>query len=989
MSENSVEIGSQDYKPQFIKFHDLMRFRVREILLVSSFYDAFVLEEDGRLSEKIFSEYVDLNLRFIPRITRVSNAEEAFDALKNKTYDMVITMTRISDMNPYDFGLKVKQMKPSMPVILLTFEWIGVEWLIKFRDRKSIDKVFYWSGDTRILLSIIKFVEDMKNVDHDTKLGVRVILVVEDSPRFYSLFLPIIYTEIMTQTRMLISEGVNDLHRLLRMRARPKIIMAETYEEAKKLYRKYKNRMLGIISDIRFPRKGELDPEAGLRLAKKVKSEIPDIPFLLQSSEEKNLKPAKQLGICFINKNKEDYTVKIKNFILSSFGFGDFVFKTPEGKEIARAKNLSEFINMLKIIPEDSLSFHASRNHFSIWLRARTEFELAEELRPKKVSDFNSIQDLREHMIESVQNLLNKNRTGVITDFTQTRFDSQNSFVRIGNGSLGGKARGIAFLNTLINKSGLKERFKDIEIKTPNTFVVCSEVFDDFIESNDLLNFAINENNNTKIAKKFLKSKLPEYLNNDLYTIVKNINYPLAIRSSSLLEDSQMLPFAGLYSTYMIPNNSEKIKVRLRQLKNAIKLVFASVYFKSPKEYVKNTYFRIEEEKMSVIIQQVAGQRYEDYFYPVVSGVAQSYNFYPISHMEPDDGISHLALGLGMTIVEGERVYTFSPRYPNMNPPYSTPLEFVKNSQTVFYALDMSESEIKIVENEKFSLKKLSLEDAERHGTLFFVGSTYSGIDNAIRDTLSIKGPRVITFANILKYNIFPLADILTEILKIGFKAFGSHIEIEFAVNLFSDKERKPEFYLLQIRPMVVGSESIEIDIKEDEFNNAFISTEHSLGNGVYDDLDTIVFVDPDKFDISKSVQIAREVGEINEYFKKKNKNYVLIGFGRWATSDRWLGIPVDWSQISQAKVIIESNTDKLIVEPSHGSHFFHNMIALRLGYFHIRRNRENEFINWDFIKKDKSRVKEFSEFVSYVEFNEPFIVKINGRTSRAIIFKF
>jgi len=983
--KKNYELETQDYKPQFIKFHDLMKFRVREILLVSSFYDAFVLEEDGRLSEKIFSEYVDLNLRFIPRITRVSNAEEAFNAIKNTTYDMVITMTRISDMNPYEFGLKVKQMKPGIPVILLTFEWIGVEWLIKLRDRKSIDKVFYWSGDTRILLSIIKFVEDMKNVDHDTKLGVRVILVVEDSPRFYSLFLPIIYTEIMTQTRLLISEGVNDLHRLLRMRARPKIIMAETYEEAKKLYRKFKNRMLGVISDIRFPRKGELDPEAGLRLAKKVKSEIPDVPFLLQSSEKKNLQAAKELNICFINKNSEDFTVKVRNFILSSFGFGDFVFKTQDGKEIARAKNLSEFMNILKFIPEESLSFHASRNHFSIWLRARTEFELAEELRPKKVSDFDSIQDLREHMIDSIQNLLNRNRTGVITDFTQTRFDSHNSFVRIGNGSLGGKARGLAFLNTLISKSELKEKFKDVEIKTPNTFVICSEVFDDFIEKNELLNFAIKEDNNSKIARRFLKAKLPNYLNDDLFTIVKNIDYPLAIRSSSLLEDSQMLPFAGLYSTYMIPNNSEDVKVRLKQLKNAIKLVFASVYFKSPKEYVKNTYFRIEEEKMSVIIQQVVGQKFEDSFYPVVSGVAQSYNFYPISHMEPEDGISHLALGLGMTIVEGERVYTFSPEYPNMNPPYSTPLEFVKNSQTVFYALDLSNKNIKIVDNEKFSLKKLSLEDAERHGTLFFVGSTYSGVDNAIRDTISIKGPRVVTFANILKYNIFPLSDILSEILKIGFKAFGSHIEIEFAVNLFKDKQRKPEFYFLQIRPMVVGSESIEVEISEDEIKKSIISSNHTLGNGVYEDIDSVVFIDPEKFDISKSVQIAKEIEKINDLFIKKNKNYILIGFGRWATSDKWLGIPVDWSQISEAKIIIESNTKNLIVDPSHGSHFFHNMIALRLGYFHIRRNSEEEFLLWDKLKE--LGVNEFSDYVSYIELNEPFIVKINGRTSKGVIY--
>jgi len=976
----------KDYKPQFSIFHDLMKFRVREILLVSSFYDAFVLEEDGRLSEKIFSEYIDLNLRFVPRITRASSATEALKMLKKSSFNMVITMTRIADMDPQQFGAKVKELKPDMPVVLLTYEWIDSDTLMKLRYTKSIDKIFLWSGDTRILLAIIKYVEDLKNVDNDTKLGVRAILIIEDSPKFYSMFLPLIYTEIMTQTRLLISEGVNDLHRLLRMRARPKILMAETYEQGIKIYNKYKKNLLGVLSDISFPREDKIDPNAGFRFARKVKKDISDLPFLLQSSDLENKTIAYKKGLDFLNKNSNNLLHDLSNFILSNFGFGDFVFKDKQGEETGRAKNLYEFEKMIQIIPAESLEFHAKRNHFSIWLRARTEFDLADKFRPKKASDFKNIEDIREFILSELQKLLYKNQYGVITDFEQTQFDSENSFIRLGNGSLGGKARGIAFINTLLAQTKLYEKFKDVEIKTPYTFVICSEVFEEFIEINKLQKFAISETDNDKISKKFMKKRLPDKIVQDLKTLLINIKYPIAIRSSSILEDSQTLPFAGLYSTFLIPNNNPLLNKRLIQLCNAIKLVYASVFFKSPKEYIRNTNFSVEEEKMAVIIQQAVGQNYNNNFYPVVSGVAQSYNYYPISHMEPDDGVIQLALGLGRTIAEGDQVFRFSPKYPEMNPPFSSIDEYLKKSQNYFFSINLSNSDLKIINDETFSLNRLNISDAEEHDTLFFVASTYSAEDNVIRDTVSIKGPRIITFANILKFNLFPLSEILNEVLEIGREAFGSHIEIEFALNLFKDKKKRHEIELLQIRPMIAGKEKVNISLDNVNRNDIICKSEHSMGNGVFLDLYDLVYVDPYSFDASKSRKIANEVGQINQKFIDKNLKYILIGFGRWGTSDPWLGIPVEWYQISKAKMIIESNLKNFNIDPSQGSHFFHNMIALQMGYFHIGRDCEEEFILWEWIKKQKTCTQ--TKYVKHIKFSKPFTVKINGRDSKGLILK-
>ncbi len=977
---------ASDFEVQFSGFHDLMKFRVREILLVSSLYDAFVLEEDGRLAERIFSEYLDLNLHFIPRIYKVSTAEEALRALQNQAFDLVITMARISDMNPIEFGQRVKEMDPEKPVVLLTYDVIDPVLLEKIREVKSIDKVFYWSGESKILLAIIKYVEDLKNVPYDAPAGVQVILIIEDSPKFYSLFLPYIYTEIMTQTRLLISDGVNDLHRMLRMRARPKILMAESLEDGLNIYEAYKHNLLGIISDVRFPNQGVLDAQAGLLLAEKVKSEVSDLPILLQSSDDKARQRAEQLNATYLNKSSPNLGLELKNFILHNFGFGEFIFRHQDGTEICRARNLTEFTSKIPTIPIESLEYHARRNHISIWLRARTEFELADELRPIQVSDFSDAEEMRNFILKALQRRIDQLQLGVIKDFGSSQYYADNTFIRIGSGSLGGKGRGLAFINALLANSAAFGKFPDIDIKTPQTFVLGTEVFEEFMEMNNLQEFAVNCRDEEKIAARFLDGKFPANITHDLFALLEKISYPLAVRSSSLLEDSQLLPFAGMYRTYMIPNNHVDLRVRAGQLLDAIRLVYASVYFQNPKEYVKNSGFRIEEEKMAVIIQQVAGVHYGQSFYPVISGVAQSYNFYPISHMKPEDGIVHLAMGLGKIITDGEQIYRFSPAYPQMNLPYSSALEYVKNSQSSYLTLDIGKPGLKVQLDENFSLKKLEISEAENDGTLFFIGSSYSPEDGRIQDSLHINGPRVITFANILKYNIFPLSDLLQNLLSLGKTAFGTHVEIEFAINLYKKNTKKPEFYILQIRPMIAGNENYEVSVDSMDPRTSLCFSNHAIGNGIFRNIFDLIYVKPEDFDISKSDRIAMELDELNQSLDEEQRNYILLGFGRWGTADPWLGIPVEWHNISQAKVLIETSLGDFNIEPSSGSHFFHNLISLRLGYFSIRKMGETEHISWDWIRRQPAYRE--TKFLRHLRFEHPFVVKIDGRTSTGLILK-
>lgn len=970
---------------QFSGLHELMNFRVREILLVSSPYDAFVLEEDGRLTEKIFSEYLDMNLQFAPRFQRVSSAEEAFSAMQNRSYDLIITMARISDMNPLEFGKLIKEVYPGKPLIMLTYDSLNNELIRQIREIKSIDKVFYWSGNNKILLAIIKYIEDLGNLEVDCGQGVQVILVVEDSPWYYSQFLPIIYIEIMKQTSYLISHGVNNLHRLLRMRARPKILLAETYEEALGIFNRYRNNILGIISDFAFPKDGKPDGEAGLKLIRKIKEEMPYLPFLLQSEEKTNESKANKNGIRFLNKNSPNLHLELRTFILENYGFGDFVFSYPDGRVISKAANISEFEKLIMVIPDESFLYHASRYHFSKWFRARTEFKLAEEIRQIQISDFKDTNEHKEYILARIEAHFKRTEEGVITDFGLSRIDIENSFVKLGSGSLGGKGRGVAYFNSCLAKTSIFKKY-NIKIKIPHSFVICSEVFEEFLEKNNLQKMAINADNESEIGEKFLSAQLSEKITGDLRELINKIDYPLAVRSSSILEDSQMLPFAGIYSTFILPNNHPDPEIRLSQLLDAIKLVYASVFYQSPKKYINNADLRIEDEKMAVLIQQLIGETHGDIFYPVISGVAQSYNYYPISYMKPEHGVVSMALGFGKSVVEGEQVYRFSPVFPKMNPPYASPAEFLKKSQNNFYSLNLKNNAVRITANQRCTYESFNLEKAEADGTLAFVGSTFSSDNDAIYDTLSVQGPRAVTFAPVLKHNLFPISDIINDLFNIGREAFGSEVEIEFAVNLPVDKNKEMEFYFLQMRPMVAGRELQEVKVDAYDMEDVLCKSLHTIGNGIYNDICDIIFIDPEKFELCQTKTIAREVGELNQLLFDEKRKCVLVGFGRLGTSDPWLGIPLQWSQMSQAQVVIEADLNNLQVEPSLGSHFHHNLTSLKLGYFHIGKFDDSDYFDWNWIKRLK--VIRQTQFVKLVRLENPLLVKIDGRSSNGIILK-
>ncbi len=979
--------NSKENDTKFSRFHDLMKFRVREILLVSTPYDSFVLEEDGHLSDKIFSEYLDLNLQFVPRIAHASSAEEAFEALKNRTYDLVITMPRISDMSPLEFSGRVKETYPDKPIVMLTYETLDNDTLKTIRESKSIDRVFVWSGNSQILLAIIKYVEDRGNVEEDSEQGVQVILVVDDSPGYYSQFLPIIYTEIMKQTRYLISHAVNDFHRLLRMRARPKILLAISYEEAIEMVQKYRNNLLGIISDIGFLKEGAVYSEAGLELAAVVKDKIPDLPILLHSEETENIRKAEKLGMSFLDKNSPNLLKELRNYILDNYNFGEFAFRSARGEIISRASDISSFERAIRVLPDESLVYHASHHHFSRWFRARTEFEVADQLRERETDAPQNIKKFRDFMDDCLDEIFRSYQKGGIVDFGLSKMNFENSFVRLGGGSLGGKARSVAFFRNLIANSDLQQKYPGVKLKIPSSFVICSEVFEEFMYMNDLQDMASNSSDEEEIAKKFLSARLPEEITENLWKLIFEIDYPLAVRSSSILEDSQVLPFAGIFKTYILPNCHSDPEVRLKQLVDAVKLIYASAFFQSPKGYAKNADVRIEEGSMSVLIQQLVGESHGDIFYPVISGVAQTYNYYPYSYMRPEQGIVSLALGLGKAIVDGGRVYAFSPAYPRMNPPYASPLEFMDNTQSSFYTLDLSESSKHLAIDDECTYKKIGLERAAQDNTLQYVASTYLAENDYILDTFAAQGPKIVTFASILKYNSFPLVEIVRDLFELGKNAFGTDVEIEFAVNIPIGKEKIPEFYFLQIRPMVVGREARDVKIDDYRDEDVICMSTHIIGNGAYKDITDIIFVDPDLFELNKTNMIASEIGELNKLLANERRKCVLMGFGRIGTSDQWLGIPLVWWQMSQAKVVVESDLGNLVVEPSLGSHFHHNLTSLKMGYFHIGQKIGSEDrINWNILKQ--APVVHQTGHVKLVRFDKPLVIKIDGQSGRGVILK-
>ncbi|MBI3586409.1 MAG: histidine kinase [Ignavibacteriales bacterium] len=966
-----------------------MRKRIRDVLIVSSLYDLYLFEEDGRLYELIRNEYQGLNLSHAPELTRVSSGREALALIKEeKPFDLIITTLHIEDMPALRLARQVRDAGLDVPIILLAYDNRELQELVAHHDTSIFDKIFIWQGDFRLIIGIVKYLEDRMNVDHDTRIvGAQSVILIEDNVRYYSSFLPIIYTELLKQSRRLISEGINLSHKFSRMRARPKILLCSTYEEAWDYFEKYEECILGVISDVDFARNGRDDPRAGLEFARKVKARQDDIPILLQSTVIDHEAEAKEIGCSYLVKDSPMLLQELRQFMVQYFSFGDFIFRAPDGKEVGRATDLQSLEEQLRILPQESIRYHAERNHFSKWLKARTEFWLAHKLRPRKVSDYASVEALREDLISSLKEYQKIRQRGIITDFKKESFEPSSSFARIGGGSLGGKARGLGFVNILINNYNLHDKFEGIEIHVPPAVVIGTDVFDQFLEENNLRSFALSSTDDREITRRFLEAKkFPEGILAELVGFLELICDPLAVRSSSLLEDSQYHPFAGVYETYMIPNNDPNPLVRLNELVNAIKRVYASTFYQSAKDYIKVTSYRLEEEKMAVIIQKMVGSQHENRFYPDFSGVAKSYNFYPIAPQTASDGIVSTALGLGKTVVDGGNTLRFCPRYPNHLLQFFSPEESLKTNQNEFYALEMDGKLTDDTETYDVLLKKHNLDIAERDGTLTYVGSTYSAENDSITDGLSRKGIRLVTFAPILRNKIFPMPQILDQLLNMGSWGMGTPVEIEFAVTMSSKDNGRKEFGILQMRPLVLSRESEELNVDDIEPRGLICQSHQVLGNGVIRDIHDIVFVDIHKFERSKTIDIAREITEFNEKLIAKKKPYLLIGLGRWGTLDPWLGIPIKWDQISGAKAIVEAGFKDMDVSPSQGSHFFQNITSFMVGYFTIHSKIQEGFIDWDWLLKQSATEKK--KFSAHIRCKNPIVIKMNGHQNKGIILK-
>jgi len=979
----------KDYDPRFKIFHELMAKKIREVLLVSTPYDAWIMEEDVRLSERLIHEYRGLNLSNPPRLTWVSSVEEALKALENKKFDMVITMPSVVDMDCISLGERVKQKDPDLPVILFAHSAVtSLDFYPGHIKPAGIDRAFVWSGNTDILVALIKSAEDRMNVDYDTSsAGIRVLLFIEDSPQYLSSLLPIFYRELVSQTQAVMEEGLNEEHRLLTMRARPKILIADCYEDAISIYEKYKPYILGVISDVRFPKEGKLYSDSGIELLTKIKADRWDIPLLLMSSEPSNADKALSIPSYFVDKNSPTLHADVHEFFMDHLGFGDFVFRMPDGKEISRATNLRTLENEMNKIPIESLMFHANRNDFSRWLFARTETILASKLRPASAEDFSyDAYEMRKFLVSNIHVRRRRRQKGVIVNFDAHDFDPDTEFFKIGNGSVGGKARGLAFASDLLrHHSEMIEKFSDVNIIVPKSLVITTDGFEAFIRDNHLLKIADIDMPDEEIAKTFLEATFPKWIREDLEVYLKDIHYPLAVRSSSLLEDAQFRAYAGLYRTYMLPNDCPSFVQRTEHVINAIKLVYASTYFRGPKSFSQRVGHRTEEEKMAVIIQSMVGDTYDEHFYPAISGVAQSHNYYPFSHMKPEEGIATIALGLGKMVVEGEKALRFSPRYPQLLPQRSTVEDILENSQRHFYSLRLEKTCSMLSINDTSHLDKREISDAENEYPVSLLSSTYIPNEHRIRDTSHVPGHRVITFSQILKYNSFPLSDILNAFLTIGQKGMGCPVELEFSVNFSQQKDTPPTFALLQLRPMTARAELELINISDEDIEKAFCYSTNALGNAQKGDITDVVYVKPDAFDPAKTMEIAREIGEMNKLFSQKDRKYLLIGPGRWGSADRWLGIPVDWIDICNVDVIMETTSAHLKAEPSQGSHFFHNISTMGINYISVSE-KEDDFFKGDWLTELPTQKE--STYVRYVTLDKPITIKVDGRSSRCVMMR-
>jgi CheY-like chemotaxis protein len=966
-------------------FHDLQPFKVREILLVANLYDAYSIEREGRFSDHMLGEYYQLSLTSLPRVTGVSNEEEAFNRLKARHYDLVIIMIGVHKENPMTLCKKIKEKYPYLPTFLLINNPADVAFIKKQESLGTpFDNYFVWTGESKVFFAMVKLLEDKVNVDNDTRKGLtRVILIVEDSAEYYSSYLPMLYTLVMEQTRNLIADvSTDELYRVLKLRARPKILLASNWEESISIYNKYKDSLLCVISDMRFPKEGELYDNAGFELIQHIKSSFPNLPTLLQSSDPENAKYAFSLKSNFINKNSESLLQDLKSFINYYLGFGHFVYRDNKGRQIAVAKSMKEFEAYLETIPEDSLAYHAMKNHFSLWLMARGEVKIAKLINPIQVSDFNSMKELREFLIDIIRKRRREMNKGRVVNFEESLVIDETNVVSLSGGSLGGKGRGIAFINTLIYSFELGRLLPGINIKNPITAIIGTDEFDMFMERNHLWSIVKEEKDFDVLQKQFLEGNLSYTLEKELRILLKHLDKPLAVRSSSLFEDSMSQPFSGIFGTYLLPNNHPEFEIRLKQLSDAIKLVFSSIYSKSSRTYFEAINFKVEQEKMGVVIQEVVGHRFEDAFYPHISGTAQSFNFYPVAHMTPRDGFAVMAVGLGHYVVEGEKAFRFSPEYPALD--IISHKDLYKNSQVYFYAVDMQNKDLNLLEGENAGLITLDISRAEEHGTLNHSASVLNTDNDTLVPGLNIPGPRVINFADILKYDYLPLASTLRTILDVVSEATGNPSEIEFAIDLTRDKEGRSSFYLLQIKPLVGSGAGYDIDSESINEEDILLETKKSMGNGVIDNITDVIYVEPEKFDNLFTVQMAEEIDRINDKMLKEGRPYVLLGPGRWGTKDKFLGIPVVWPQISNAKVIVEVDLPDFHPDASLGSHFFHNVISMNVGYFSVKHSAQNGKIDWE--KLNKQEIVEQGRFFRHIRFGKPLLIRMDGKKQIAVI---
>jgi CheY-like chemotaxis protein len=978
----------QKYDFTDTSFNLLMQKRIHKVLVICSNYDNYMLEEDGRIDERIFNEYVSLNLRYPPTFIQANNADDAFKILKTEGINLVISMVSFKGTDVFVLAKKIKEQYEDIPIVVLTYFSREVSLRLEGEDLSAIDYVFCWLGDASLILAIIKLIEDKMNAEHDIEsVGVQAIILVENSIRYISSYLPNLYRIVLMQSLDFQREALNEHQRMLKMRGRPKILLATNFEDAVNLYKKYKYNVLGVISDISYKRNDVQDEMAGLELCKVVMADDDKVPFLLQSSNIDHKRNAEELGAGFIHKYSKSLALELRNFIIQNLAFGPFVFRNPDTLEpIAIATDLQSLQQKLLTIPDNTLDYHASRNHFSKWLNARALFPVAQMFKYVHKEDFETMDEMRRFLYIAISSFrLGKGR-GVIAKFDKATFDEYQIFSRIGEGSIGGKARGLAFINRMIKNHRLFNKFPDVLITIPRTVVLSTDIFDEFMDHNNLYSVGLSDLSDDEILNRFINAELPGRVYQDFYAFLAvSGSHPIAVRSSSKLEDSQYQPFAGVYSTYMIPRLADN-KEMVKMLSDAIKEVYASVYYKASKAYMTATSNVIDEERMGIVLQEVCGNRHGNIFYPTISGVAQSINYYPIGSEKAEDGIAHVAFGLGKLIVEGGISLRFCPKVPKKILQLSSPEAALRDTQKEYRALDLNVESFVPSTDDGVNIPRIDIKNANNDGAMKLIASTYDYENNMLHDGIIRPGKRVITFSGVLQHGSFPLAEILNTLLELGHREMNNPIEIEFAANLETPPGTPRIFNFLQIRPIVHSDETYSINIDNIRTENTIIFSESALGHGVFKGIHDLVYVKPETFNATNNNSVANIIETINAGFVKDSRGYVLVGPGRWGSKDPWLGIPVKWTQISAARVIVESGLENYRIDPSQGTHFFQNLTSFRVGYFTINPYINEGFYDVEYL--NNLNVVYEDEYIRQVHFEKPLEIIIDGKRHKGAIIK-